>query len=334
MNRLMVVVPCYNEEEVLPETISQLAMVIEQLLSKEKIAANSGVLFVNDGSRDHTWEIITQAHSKNPYIYGLNLAGNVGHQNALLAGLDAVRDNCSMTISIDADLQDDIAVIEQMVDKYLQGADIVYGVRNDRTQDHFFKRFSAQSFYKVMSSLGVKTIYNHADFRLMSQRALTALFEYKERNLFLRGIVPTIGYSCDCVYYSRKKRMAGESKYPLRKMLSFAWDGITSFPAGKLAMSPALHIEVSNKGEHHSSDKVDEQVFHSVQNTDIQVTAQTQRDFLPVGGNHNCFHNVGNDDPSIPSCGVQHNGGNGVDYGVLLHVQIKHLIHGTLEKLP
>lgn len=232
----MVVVPCYNEEEVLPETISQLAMVIEQLLSKEKIAANSGVLFVNDGSRDHTWEIITQAHSKNPYIYGLNLAGNVGHQNALLAGLDAVRDNCSMTISIDADLQDDIAVIEQMVDKYLQGADIVYGVRNDRTQDHFFKRFSAQSFYKVMSSLGVKTIYNHADFRLMSQRALTALFEYKERNLFLRGIVPTIGYSCDCVYYSRKKRMAGESKYPLRKMLSFAWDGITSFSIRPITM--------------------------------------------------------------------------------------------------
>ena len=236
MNRLMIVVPCYNEEEVLPETISQLAVVIEQLIAKRKIAFNSGVLFVNDGSRDQTWEIIAQAHSQNHYNYGLNLAGNVGHQNALLAGLDAIRDNCSMTISIDADLQDDIAVIEQMVDQYLQGADIVYGVRNDRTQDHFFKRFTAQSFYKVMSFLGVKTIYNHADFRLMSQRALTALFEYKERNLFLRGIVPTIGYSYDCVYYSRKKRMAGESKYPLRKMLSFAWDGITSFSIRPITM--------------------------------------------------------------------------------------------------
>lgn len=236
MNRLMIVVPCYNEEEVLPETIPQLAVVIEQLISKGKIAADSGILFVNDGSRDHTWEIISQAHSENLYIYGLNLAGNVGHQNALLAGLHAVKDTCSMTISIDADLQDDIAVIEQMVDKYIQGADIVYGVRSDRRQDHFFKRFSAQSFYKVMSSLGVKTIYNHADFRLMSQRALNALFEYKERNLFLRGIVPTIGYSSDCVYYSRKKRMAGESKYPLRKMLSFAWDGITSFSIRPITM--------------------------------------------------------------------------------------------------
>ena len=242
MNKLMIVVPCYNEEEILPETISQLTGVIKGLIAKDKIDPKSGALFVNDGSRDHTWKIIAEAHSGNKFVYGLNLAGNVGHQNALLAGLNMLKESCDMAISIDADLQDDVGVIEQMVDKYIEGADVVYGVRSDRTEDSFFKRFTAQSFYRVMSGLGVKTVYNHADFRLMSSRALKALSLYKEQNLFLRGIVPTIGYKSDCVYYSRKKRMAGESKYPLKKMVSFAWDGITSFSIRPITMISMLGL--------------------------------------------------------------------------------------------
>ncbi|MCI9446574.1 MAG: glycosyltransferase family 2 protein [Lachnospiraceae bacterium] len=242
MNTLMIVVPCYNEEEILPDTVSQLTGVIKRLIDKDKINKKSGILLVNDGSRDHTWEIIAGAHSRNKFIYGLNLAGNVGHQNALLAGLNMLKDSCDMAISIDADLQDDVDVIEQMVDKYIEGADVVYGVRSDRTEDSFFKRFTAQSFYRVMSGLGVKTVYNHADFRLMSSRALKALSLYKEQNLFLRGIVPTIGYNSDCVYYSRKKRMAGESKYPLKKMVSFAWDGITSFSIRPITMISMLGL--------------------------------------------------------------------------------------------
>lgn len=229
MKRLMIIVPCFNEEAVFPSSAEQLIAVIDTLIKKGKISADSGILFVNDGSRDRTWELIQAAYQSSKYVYGLNLAGNVGHQNALLAGLNTVKDICDMSISIDADLQDDIGVIEEMVDKYYAGADIVYGVRSDRKTDSFFKRFTAQSFYKFMSVMGVKSVYNHADFRLMSARAMQALSGYKERNLFLRGIVPLIGYKTDCVYYARKERTAGESKYPLKKMLSFAWDGITSF---------------------------------------------------------------------------------------------------------
>lgn len=240
MDRLMIIVPCYNEEEVLPDTAKQLVDVIEGLIQKKKVSDNSGVLFVNDGSKDCTWELIEQAYHNNSHIYGLNLAGNVGHQNALLAGLRIAQDICDISISIDADLQDDIAVIEQMVDYYHDGADIVYGVRSERKKDSFFKRFTAQSFYKIMAILGVKTVYNHADYRLMSARAMQQLSRYKERNLFLRGIVPTIGYQTACVYYGRKERTAGESKYPLKKMLAFAWDGITSFSIKPITMIAAL----------------------------------------------------------------------------------------------
>lgn len=240
MQRLIIVVPCYNEEEILPYSIEKLTGVIKNLIEKSKIASNSGILFVNDGSRDGTWEIIQNEYAKNPYVYGLCLAGNVGHQNALFAGLQTAAEICDFSISIDADLQDDIEVIEQMVDKYLSGADIVYGVRSERKTDTFFKRFTAQSFYRIMEMMGVKTVYNHADFRLMSARAMKQLGQYKERNLFLRGMVPLIGYKTATVTYARKERLAGESKYPLKKMLSFAWDGITSFSIKPISMIMAF----------------------------------------------------------------------------------------------
>ena len=240
MQRLMIVVPCYNEEEILPYSIKKLTEVIKDLIKKSKIASNSGILFVNDGSRDKTWEIIQKEYKNNPYVYGLGLAGNVGHQNALFAGLQTAAEICDFSISIDADLQDDIEVIEQMVDEYLAGADIVYGVRSERKTDTFFKRFTAQSFYRIMEMMGVKTVYNHADFRLMSARAMKQLGQYKERNLFLRGMVPLIGYKTATVTYARKERLAGESKYPLKKMLSFAWDGITSFSIKPISMIMAF----------------------------------------------------------------------------------------------
>lgn len=240
MQRLIIVVPCYNEEEILPYSIEKLTGVIKNLIEKSKIASNSGILFVNDGSKDKTWEIIQNEYAKNPYVYGLGLAGNVGHQNALFAGLQTAAEICDFSISIDADLQDDIEVIEQMVDEYLSGADIVYGVRSERKTDTFFKRFTAQSFYRIMEMMGVKTVYNHADFRLMSARAMKQLGQYKERNLFLRGMVPLIGYKTATVTYARKERLAGESKYPLKKMLSFAWDGITSFSIKPISMIMAF----------------------------------------------------------------------------------------------
>lgn len=240
MQRLMIVVPCYNEEEILPYSTEKLTEVIKNLIKKSKIASNSGILFVNEGSKDKTWEIIQNEYAKNPYVYGLGLAGNVGHQNALFAGLQTAVEICDFSISIDADLQDDIEVIEQMVDEYLSGADIVYGVRSERKTDTFFKRFTAQSFYRIMEMMGVKTVYNHADFRLMSARAMKQLGQYKERNLFLRGMVPLIGYKTATVTYARKERLAGESKYPLKKMLSFAWDGITSFSIKPISMIMAF----------------------------------------------------------------------------------------------
>ncbi|MCC2196892.1 glycosyltransferase family 2 protein [Fusicatenibacter sp. CLA-AA-H241] len=224
----------------LPYSIEKLAGVIKNLIKKSKIASNSGILFVNDGSKDKTWEIIQNEYVRNPYVYGLGLAGNVGHQNALFAGLQTAVEICDFSISIDADLQDDIEVIEQMVDEYLSGADIVYGVRSERKTDTFFKRFTAQSFYRIMEMMGVKTVYNHADFRLMSARAMKQLGQYKERNLFLRGMVPLIGYKTATVTYARKERLAGESKYPLKKMLSFAWDGITSFSIKPISMIMAF----------------------------------------------------------------------------------------------
>ena len=240
MNRLMIVVPCFNEQEVLPLTIPALTAVVEGMIEKGKIAQNSGILFVNDGSRDNTWQVIEQAHKDNKYVYGLCLAGNVGHQNALLAGLEAAAEICDVTVSIDADLQDDVSAIEKMVDCYINGADVVYGVRSERKNDSLFKRKTAQGFYKTMSLLGAKTVYNHADFRLMSKRAVEQLLEYKERNVFIRGLVPLMNLKSETVYYSRGKRAAGESKYPFKKMLSFAWEGISSFSTKPLTLIALL----------------------------------------------------------------------------------------------
>ncbi|MCR4690832.1 MAG: glycosyltransferase family 2 protein [Lachnospiraceae bacterium] len=228
-NRLAIVVPCYQEEEMLPITVKELGDVLGELAAKGKIARDSFVLFVDDGSRDKTWQLISEYHDKYPYVEGLKLAGNVGHQFALTAGMLCAMKSCDMLISIDADLQDDTDVMEEMIDKFHDGCDIVYGVRNDRKKDSLFKRTTAEAFYKFMAALGVKTIYNHADYRLMSKRAVEHFAKFEETNLYIRGIVPMLGYRTDQVYYERKERVAGESKYPLGKMLSLAWNGITSF---------------------------------------------------------------------------------------------------------
>ncbi len=242
MKRLMIVVPCYNEQEVFEFTLTELSNLLFDLIKKEKIAKNSGIMFVDDGSKDNTRRLICEAYKKYNHVYAVNLAGNVGHQNALMAGLEAAADLCDVTVTIDADLQDDISVIEEMIDKYNDGCDIVYGVRNNRKTDGFFKRTTANAFYKLMKWLGAKTVDNHADFRLLSTRAVKALLQYEERNLFLRGIVTRLGYKTDCVYYARKKRMAGKTKYPFRKMLSFAVEGITSFSVKPLKMIMALGL--------------------------------------------------------------------------------------------
>ncbi len=229
MDILSIVVPCYNEEEMLPITFESLRNKLAELIEKGKISPESFLLFIDDGSKDKTWELIDNENKIHKEVKGLKLAGNVGHQFALTAGLIFVKDICDIAISIDADLQDDIDVFEEMVDKYHDGNDIVYGVRNKRNTDSIFKRVTAQGFYRVMNFFGAKTIYNHADFRLMSKRALEQFSKYSEENLYLRGIVPLIGYKTECVYYDRKVRVAGKSKYPLRKMIALAVEGITSF---------------------------------------------------------------------------------------------------------
>ena len=226
---LYVVIPCYKEEEVLPETSKRMKEKMNTLISKGKISEKSRVMFVNDGSTDRTWEIIRDLHSKDKLFSGVNLSRNRGHQNALLAGLMTAKNYADMVISMDADLQDDINAIDEMVDKYYEGCDVVYGVRSSRAKDTFFKKFTAEGFYKIMKAMGADIVFNHADYRLMSKRALEGLAEFKEVNLFLRGIVPEIGYKSGIVEYERAERFAGESKYPLKKMLSFAFDGITSF---------------------------------------------------------------------------------------------------------
>ena len=233
---LYIVVPCYNEEKVLHETCSRLTSLIERMAAEKLVSWESKVMFVDDGSRDTTWEIIQQLFGANHYITGVKLAGNVGHQNALMAGLTTAKEYADIIVSIDADLQDDVEVIPQMVREYNNGCDIVYGVRKKRETDTFFKRTTAQGFYKLMSWLGVKTVYNHADYRLMSKRAVEKLTEFRERNLFLRGMVPLIGYKSSCVYYDRAERFAGESKYPFGKMINFAIDGISSFSIKPLRM--------------------------------------------------------------------------------------------------
>ena len=234
--RLAIVVPCYKEEAVLVETTKRLTKVMEALINRKLITPNSFILYVNDGSTDGTWSLISTLHSNNKSICGVNLASNVGHQNALMAGLTVAGRFCDIAISIDADLQDDTAVIEEMVIKYKEGFDIVYGVRKSRTSDTFFKRFTALSFYKFMRAMGIKSVYNHADYRLMSKRAIEQFGKFRERNLFLRGIVPLIGYNTTSVYYDRVERFAGESKYPFNKMLNFAIDGITSFSVKPVRM--------------------------------------------------------------------------------------------------
>lgn len=240
MDRLAIVVPCYNEEEMLPLTTKELTGVLSDLITKQKIASDSYILYVDDGSKDSTWELIRKFHEEEKKVFGLKLAGNVGHQNALTAGMLNAMEHADIMISIDADLQDDTAVMEEMVDKFHEGKDIVYGVRNDRKKDSFFKRTTAQLFYKVMAAFGVKTVYNHADYRLMSKRALQEFSKYQEINLYLRGVMPLIGYETDCVYYERKERVAGESKYPLKKMLALAWNGITSFSVKPIDFITAL----------------------------------------------------------------------------------------------
>ncbi|MBQ8514292.1 MAG: glycosyltransferase [Ruminococcus sp.] len=244
MDTLYLVIPCYNEEEVLPETSRQLLEKMNSLMQKGKISEKSRIVFVNDGSKDRTWEIIEELHQQNPIYQGVKLSRNKGHQNALLAGLMTVKAHCDMTISLDADLQDDIDAIDEMVDKYYEGCDVVYGVRSARDTDTFFKKFTAEGYYKCMKKLGADVVFNHADYRLMSRRALDGLESFKEVNMFLRGVVPMIGYKSDMVYYARKERFAGESKYPLKKMLAFAWEGITSLSTKPIRMITTLGIVI------------------------------------------------------------------------------------------
>lgn len=227
--RLAIVVPCYNEEAVLKETNTRLTSLLKELASQSKIKADSFIVYVNDGSKDQTWSLIHQLGEEDTCVRGVKLAHNAGHQNALMAGLESFKGEADALVTIDADLQDDVNAIKAMVDEYLAGADIVYGVRKERTTDSFFKRTTALAFYKLMAIMGTDTVYNHADYRLMSQRAVEALCQYPERNLFLRGLVPLLGFTTKNIYYDRAERFAGESKYPLNKMLAFAIDGITSF---------------------------------------------------------------------------------------------------------
>lgn len=227
---LYIICPCYNEESVLSDSAAKLKNKLLGLIGSERVSADSKILFVNDSSKDKTWQMIQSLHETEPNIFaGISLAHNAGQQNALLAGLHTVIDKCDIAVTMDVDLQDDIEAIDLMIDKYTgEGCDIVYGCRNDRTSDTFFKRFTAEGFYKFMHFMGVKLVFNHAEFRLMDRRALEILTEFEEVNLFLRGTVPMIGLKQDSVFYERKKRLAGESKYPLRAMLNLAWQGITS----------------------------------------------------------------------------------------------------------
>ena len=239
---LYIVIPCYNEEEVLPITSSKIIDKIHNLINKKKISTKSKICFVDDGSKDNTWNIVCELNTNNKLVSGIKLSRNKGHQNALLAGLITNKEYADVVISMDADLQDDINAIDEMIDKYYEGSDIVYGVRSARKTDTFFKKTTAQSFYKLMEKMGVEIIYNHADYRLASKRVLNELEKYEEVNLFLRGMFPLIGFKSDVVYYERSERFAGESKYPLKKMLNFAWDGITSFSVKPIRLVLSLGL--------------------------------------------------------------------------------------------
>ena len=242
---LYIAIPCYNEQEVIGETTRRLLIKLEEMIISGKCSDKSRILYVDDGSKDKTWELITRIFSQNERVCGLKLAHNRGHQNALYAGLMTARNFADCVISMDADLQDDINVMDDFLDKFNDGCDIVYGVRSNRDTDTKFKKFTAQSFYKVMKFLGVETVYNHADYRLMSKRALDALAQYDEVNLYLRGIVPDLGFKSDCVYYERGERYAGETKYPLKKMIGLATQGITSFSVKPLTMVSGLGLIIS-----------------------------------------------------------------------------------------
>ena len=243
---LYMVIPCYNEEAVLHETASRMKAKYTALTERGMISPESRIVFVNDGSKDSTWQIIEELHRSEPgFFSGINLSRNSGHQNAVLAGLMTVKDICDMAITMDADLQDDINAIDAMVEKYNEGCQVVYGVRSARKTDTFFKRFTAESFYRFMKSMGADIVYNHADFRLMSRRVLQELDGFREVNLFLRGIVPLIGFKSANVYYERSERFAGESKYPLKKMLAFAVNGITSFSTKPLKLITAIGFIMS-----------------------------------------------------------------------------------------
>ena len=239
------VVPCYNEEAVLPETAKRLTAKLASMINSGLCDPASRIMFVDDGSRDKTWDIIAALHRSNGLICGLKLAHNRGHQHAIYGGLMSARVFADCVITLDADLQDDIGILDQFIVKYREGCEVVYGVRKKRSTDTLFKRFTAQSFYRIMKGLGVDIVYNHADYRLMGRRALEALSGYREVNLFLRGIVPLIGFRSDYVYYERRERFAGESKYPVRKMFSFAIDGITSFSVKPLKIISNLGIFIS-----------------------------------------------------------------------------------------
>lgn len=244
MDTLYLVIPCYNEEEVLKETSKRLLAKASDLINKGVISEKSKIVFVDDGSKDKTWQIIESLHKENELISGIKLSRNRGHQNALLAGLMTAKEHADMVISLDADLQDDIDAIDKFIEEYYKGNDVVYGVRSSREADTFFKRNTAMGFYKFMTALGVDIVNNHADYRLMSKRALEGLASYREINLFLRGIVPLIGYKSSVVTYERAERFAGESKYPLKKMLAFAFDGITSFSIKPIRLITSLGFTI------------------------------------------------------------------------------------------
>ena len=243
--KLYIVVPCYNEQEVLPITAPMFLEELKKLSEAGKITADSRVLFVNDGSKDDTWRIIRELAEKEPRVAGICLSRNRGHQNALLAGLMEAKDKCDISISIDCDGQDDIGAMDRMVDEYLAGAEIVYGVRSKRETDTFFKRFTAQTFYKLMNRMGADTVYNHADYRLVSARVLKEFANYKEVNIFLRGMFPLVGFRSTCVSYERNERLAGKSHYPLGKMLALAFDGITSLSVKPIRFITGLGLSIS-----------------------------------------------------------------------------------------
>ena len=242
MTKLYIAVPCYNEEEVLPDSAAKLRDKLRSMMADGLISDDSRIVFIDDGSADATWRLITELHESDSIYSGIKLSRNRGHQNALMCGLMTLKDEADAVISIDADLQDDIGVFDEMVRKYESGCDVVYGVRSKRKTDTFFKRFTAEGYYKVLDRMGAKVIFNHADFRLMSRRALQAFAEFHETNLFLRGLVPMVGYKSDIVTYERSERLAGESKYPLKKMLALAWEGITSLSTKPIKMITRLGI--------------------------------------------------------------------------------------------